>query len=67
MTYKAKTTTAVAEAATAQPDHFHRWRIDEPSGPQSTGVCKICGVEKLFRNWLPDMDFITNEDHRAAA
>ena len=48
-------------------DHMHRWRIDEPNGPTSTGVCKVCGIEKTFRNWLPDMDFITNEEHRVAA
>ena len=51
----------------ASVDHFHRWRIDEPNGPRSTGVCKVCGVTKEFKNWLSDMDFITNEEHRAAA
>lgn len=48
-------------------DHGHRWRIDEPSGPVSTGVCKICGETKEFKNWLSDSDFITNEEHRMAA
>ena len=48
-------------------DHFHRWRIDEPNGPTSAGVCKVCGKEKEFKNWLSDMDFITNEEHRVAA
>jgi hypothetical protein len=33
----------------------------------SRGVCKVCGVEKEFKNWLSDMDFITNEEHRSAA
>lgn len=51
----------------AKADHMHRWRIDEPNGPTSTGICKVCGAEKTFRNWLPDMDFITNEEHRVAA
>lgn len=55
-----------AEAAVAA-DHFHRWRIDEPNGAVSQGVCKVCGVEKQFKNWLADMDFITNEEHRNAA
>lgn len=50
-----------------QADHFHRWRIDEPNGPVSEGVCKICGVTKQFRNWLSEGDFITNEEHRIAA
>lgn len=48
-------------------DHFHRWRIEEPNGPVSGGVCKVCGARKEFRNWLSDMDFITNEEHRSAA
>ncbi len=64
----AATTTKTIEAqVSAQADHFHRWRIDEPNGPVSVGVCKVCGTTKQFKNWLSDMDFITNEEHRAAA
>ncbi|HJP40831.1 MAG TPA: hypothetical protein QGF35_03905 [Dehalococcoidia bacterium] len=48
-------------------DHLHRWRIEEPNGPVSKGACKVCGAEKEFKNWLSDMDFITNEEHRVAA
>lgn len=48
-------------------DHAHRWLIEEAHGPQSAGVCKICGAQKSFRNWLEDADFITNEEHRQAA
>jgi len=33
----------------------------------SVGVCKICGMEREFKNWLADGDFITNEEHRQAA
>lgn len=55
------------EKPQASADHYHRWRIDEPNGPVSTGVCKVCGVTKQFKNWLSDGDFITNEEHRAAA
>jgi len=47
--------------------HFHRWRIEEPNGPTSRGVCKVCGAEKQFKNWLAEGDFITNEEHRAMA
>lgn len=48
--------------------HAHRWRIDEPNGQQlSRGVCKLCGAEKLFKNWLEESDFITNTEHRLAA
>ena len=61
---------AKAEAVkepTQQADHFHRWRIEEPSGPMSSGVCKVCGATKQFKNWLSEGDFITNEEHRIAA
>ena len=51
----------------ARPDHFHRWRIDEPNGPISRGACKVCGATKEFKNWLAEGDFITNEEHRMAA
>lgn len=60
-------TTTSNQAEAVRPDHYHRWRIDEPNGPMSTGVCKICGQTKQFKNWLSDMDFITNEEHRIAA
>ena len=29
----------------------HRWRIEEPNGPTSTGVCKRCGDARQFKNW----------------
>ena len=47
--------------------HSHPWVIGEANGPMSTGVCKTCGAAKLFKNWLEDSDFITNEEHRLAA
>lgn len=50
-----------------KPDHFHHWRIEEPNGQLSRGVCKVCGTTKEFKNWLSDGDFITNEEHRSAA
>ena len=59
----------MAEATITKPtaaDHYHRWRIDEPSGPVSSGVCKVGGATKQFKNWLSDGDFITNEEHRVA-
>ncbi len=47
--------------------HAHHWRIDEANGPLSSGVCKICGIAKPFKNWLSDTDFITNTEHQVAA
>ena len=49
-----------------EDQHYHRWRIEEPDGPMSLGRCD-CGVEKQFKNWLSDSDFITNEEHRVMA
>jgi hypothetical protein len=55
------------ELTTVKPDHAHHWRIDEASGPESEGICRVCGAKKRFRNWLSEMDFVTNEEHRQAA
>lgn len=44
--------------------HVHHWRIEEANGPESQGVCKDCGAQKSFKNWLADTDFITNTEHR---
>lgn len=37
-------------------DHAHRWRISEPNGPTSEGICKHCGRAKEFRNSFEDVD-----------
>jgi hypothetical protein len=60
----AKTPNSISPAADG---HAHHWRIDEANGPLSSGVCKICGVAKPFKNWLSDTDFITNTEHQVAA
>lgn len=56
-----------AGTAVLEKTHAHRWVIEEARGPKSRGICKVCGEEKLFKNWLEDSDFITNEEHRQAA
>ena len=63
----AKTATTPKNTEEQKPDHFHHWRIEEPNGLVSRGVCKHCGATKEFKNWLQDGDFITNEEHRNAA
>lgn len=30
----------------------HHWLIDSPGGPTSKGVCRLCGTERQFRNYL---------------
>ncbi len=32
----------------------HHWLIDPPSGPVSTGHCKLCGCERTFPNSSED-------------
>jgi len=55
------------ESATPTTKHAHHWRIDEPDGPHSRGVCRVCGAEKLFKNWLEGQDFLTRAEHQQAA
>ena len=59
--------TMAKKTAPTTLDHFHHWKIEEPNGQVSRGVCKTCGETKEFKNWLSDGDFITNEEHRSAA
>ena len=61
------TTTNITTMPRTTGEHAHRWRIDEPNGQFSTGVCRLCGAEKLFRNWLEDADFVTDTERRLAA
>ena len=30
----------------------HHWIIDSPAGPVSKGLCRLCGEERLFQNYL---------------
>jgi hypothetical protein len=55
------------EKATTTGAHAHRWRIEEPAGELSEGVCRTCGATRMFRNWMRETDFVTNTEHRLAA
>ena len=33
----------------------HHWVIETPKGPTSKGVCKLCGAEKEFQNFMPEL------------
>lgn len=48
------------------PQHCkpHHWKIAEPQGAESEGVCKHCGGVKSFRNYTWEWDFITQAEHR---
>ncbi|GEM_PF-3008923 len=43
---QAKTTSAVLLGCA------HHWILETPKGPVSAGVCKKCGEQKEFRNYL---------------
>ncbi len=47
--------------------HAHRWLIDEPHGPTSSGACRICGAHREFRNWLWETDFTTMTERELVA
>lgn len=43
----------------------HRWRIDEPNGPLSNGVCSLCGAERQFANAEELLDVRAIQSRRA--
>lgn len=45
----------VDDTGTAHP-HAHHWRIAEATGSTSPGVCRTCGMERLFDNWEKEPD-----------
>lgn len=48
---------AVKEEAIEDQCH-HYWVIEMANGPQSQGVCRHCGEEKVFLNTIPDFAVI---------
>ncbi len=32
----------------------HYWVIDSAGGPTSKGVCRVCGAQRQFKNYLED-------------
>ena len=44
---------SVSEEPVAKGKCRHYWVIESPHGPTSIGVCKFCGEEKEFKNFLP--------------
>jgi|GEM_PF-2361713 hypothetical protein len=62
---------AVMEASNATISTMtcsHHWVIDTPAGPLSKGRCKLCGLDREFRN-SPDNAFYWEDDasRKAAA
>ena len=42
---------AMASVPLPPSPHAHHWRIAEANGATSPGVCRICGMERVFENW----------------
>ena len=40
----------VPELPAEQRNCQHYWVIAPPNGPQSDGICKLCGLSKRFQN-----------------
>jgi hypothetical protein len=38
-------------------DCIHVWQIAEAHGPQSLGVCKNCGEQREFKNYIEQKGF----------
>ena len=38
-------------------DCIHHWEIPPANGPKSAGVCRKCGQEKEFLNYIPHDPF----------
>ncbi len=38
----------------AQPRCRHHWMLERADGPISRGVCRFCGAEREFRNYITD-------------
>ena len=43
----------------------HHWMIDIAGGPESRGVCRICGAERLFKNALDRVEWDNGESTSA--
>jgi len=41
------------EKRVAEGHCTHYWIIASPDGPTSRGICKYCGAEKEFKNYVP--------------
>lgn len=61
----AKTTVACTTGAETGRQLAHHWRIEEPMGAQSLGVCLLCGATRWFANWDSVWDVLTNNEQRA--
>ncbi len=52
----------ISEEPVARQECRHYWIIESPAGPASKGVCKFCGAQKEFRNYLQDCLLVNDEE-----
>jgi len=52
----------ISQKPVAQQECHHYWIIETPAGPASQGVCKSCGAQKEFSNYLPDCLAVNDEE-----
>ena len=57
MSEEKEKTLAVQGAETQVRECTHHWVIESPSGPASRGLCKLCGEEREFRNYLENSPY----------
>lgn len=55
------------EESVAASDCMHHWMIDEPNGPTSNGICKVCGATREFKNSIQGSGWDRNGRRRRAA
>ena len=42
----------------------HHWMIESPTGPISRGRCRLCGIQREFRNYLRDCLGVNEEEFK---
>ena len=45
---------AASERLVAHGNCHHYWLIESANAPTRKGICKLCGAEREFENYLPD-------------
>lgn len=52
------------QGASLSPPHVHQWRIAEPEGAESLGICWTCRGHRMFKNWDSNHDYRTTTEVR---
>ena len=53
----------IYERSAPEPKCRHFWIIEGVTGSTSRGVCKFCGVQKEFKNYLVDCLEVNDEQY----